>query len=446
MIGGLILLLAAHALAGFEDTGYNARALSMGGAFTAVGDDLASLYYNPGASGQMRHSQAQTGYMRQGRIPSGPSDEDQMSLAAGFPVDQELIRGTVGLQWQYRSRDAVSTERLVGLGFGTRGFQEWDQNGLELGGTLKFLSQSARGTASGLKPALDFGVLGRFGERTTVGASLLNLNGPGLGGGDRAPASIRLGVAERVRGFTVALDVAKREPSGGFRGASSMGAGLERWWATPRHGSFAARTGLLLGDRSKLWSWGTGWSILGGDIAYAMTLPLTGTAKTGHAVTLTFRFGASNPEQEYERVLSEEMRYRKDLTQALEAGEVKQWKLGEELRKLREEIDALRQELADKTFAEASARARLKSLEDKHKKALDGYKKIEDERKGLAAKTKETLFKEDWSAYQKLKSGGAPDAVLAEQVRRILKEYKDAGVDLSEPNQELLRLVRAGRN
>ena len=74
---------------------------------------------------------------------------------------------------------------------------------------------------------------------------------------------------------------------------------------------------------------------------------------------------------------------------------------------------------------------------------MDGFQKMQAEQKRLSERTKESLFREDWSNYLKAKQGGAPDGVLSDQVKRILLDYKDSGLDLSEANQELLRLLRS---
>lgn len=433
--GPLLLLLAAPAFAGFGDTGYSARAAAMGSAFTAVSDDVSGMVFNPANSGQVREIQSQLSYLRQRHLPGGVIDQDFLALGAVFPVQQELIRGGVGLLWSYEKRPGVSTGRMAGLNYGTRGLFEFEEGGLELGSNLKFMSQSG----AGLKPAIDLGVLGRLRERTQWGVSVINANRPSLGMGDRAPAAIRAGVSEQVRGFTLALDVAKREPSSGLRGVVTIGSGIERWWPTERKGSFAARLGLLMSDPTRTFNWGLGWRIMGGQVDYAMTVPMRGALVTGHALTFLLRFGVSDPEREYERMLTQEVRYRKDLTQALEAGEVKQWKLAEELRTLRDEMEDLKERLADKTASESQAREKLRALERRRKEAAERLEALSSDR----AKTRSALLKEDWLAYQRLKLSGAPDSVLLEHVRRLLREHKDAGGDLSEANQELLRLLRA---
>lgn len=443
----LLLVLAPAARAAFEDAPDSPRAAALAGAMTAVPEDPISGFSNPSLLGSLRKITSTLGYARQFHVPAGEANQDRFGLAVGVPVFQEIFNGSFLLGETYTRQNQLGVERATTLGYGTRSLWEYDGGALDVGGNLKFLKKSYdAGGSAPTHAALDMGVSARFNERYLAGFSLINVGRPRFpapGLSDRAPTTLRLGVSEAVRGFLLTQDFVKREPSGGHPGTNSLAMGLEYWTATARAGSFAARTGLSLGDRDKTWSWGLGWRILGGQLDYAMTVPMQGAALFGHAVALVFRFGESNPEGEYERVLSQELKYRKDLTQALEAGEVKLWRLSEELGRQRDEIELLRSQLAGKTTSEAEARQRLKALEEKHKQALDRFESLQAERKRLADRTRQELFKEDWASYQKLKLGGAPDAVLVDQVKRLLRQHKDAGVDLSDANQELLRLLKA---
>jgi hypothetical protein len=263
------------------------------------------------------------------------------------------------------------------------------------------------------------------------------------GAKDRAPAEVQLAVSESARGFVYALGLAKREPSGGHPGSAEITGGFERWWATTQLGAFAARSGLSLGDREKSWSWGLGWRVLGAQLDYSMSVPMTGSSVVSHAVALSYRFGQSNPEAEYQKVLEGELRYRQDLIHALQAGEVKQLKLGEELQRERDELEGLKQRLAAKTATAEQTRAQLKDLEERHRQAVETFQRLQRQRQQVKAKTKQELFEEDWGAYQRLKLSGAPDSVLIDHVKTLLAQYKDSGVDLSNANQELVRLLRA---
>jgi hypothetical protein len=385
--------------------------------------------------------------MRQFDVPAGKTDQDVLNTAVAYPIEQELVRGTFGFAGLYNSLRNFGAERILDFGYASRGLYQFDAGELDFGAALKILGTSydaGKGAAHG---TIDLGGLYRFGDRYAVGVSLIDATRPGFrqpdGFHDRAPFAFKLGFTETMRDFLLTLDATKREPSGRHPGAASLGGGLERWWSTPRSGSFAVRTGMNLGDRDKTWSWGLGWRVFGGQIDYAMTVPMQGATAFGHSVGMTFHFGASNPEAEYERVLSEELRYRQELSKALEAGEVKQWRLGEELGRQREELEALRAQLSDKTLSEAQARDRIKDVERRHQEAVDRFEKLQAESKRLAERSQQAAFDDDWNAYIKLKASGAPDAVLVDQIKRILREYRDKGVDLSGANQELVRLLRA---
>lgn len=442
-----LLFAAVPVRAAFEEAPESARAAAMGNAFTAVADDAVCAYSNPAALGPIRRLGVGLDYLRQFDIPAGKTDQDRFGAISAIPVQQELIRGTFGIDYAYNRLKGRTTERSAMLSYGTRSLVEKEGWMFDLGGSLKILSRSNDAGGGAAKPAVDLGALWRIAERYAVGVSILNANRPRFdepdGFVDRAPAAFKVGVSEAVRGFTLALDLTKREPSGRHPGSGNLASGLERWWATPRHGSFAGRMGLSLSDRSKMFSWGLGWRILGGQVDYAMTVPMQGSTVMGHAVSMLFRFGVSNPEQEYERVLAEEVGYRRDLTQALESAETKQWRLAEELGRLREEIDLLRGQLLDKTASESQARQRIKDLEERRRAAEQKFDSMQKEQKRLAERSQQAMFDDDWNAYLKLKLSGAPDAVLLDQVKRILRQYKDKGVDLSSANQELLRLLRA---
>ncbi|MDE2293136.1 MAG: hypothetical protein KGL53_13730, partial [Elusimicrobia bacterium] len=205
----------------------------------------------------------------------------------------------------------------------------------------------------------------------------------------------------------------------------------------------------------KTLSLGLGWRVLGASIDYAVRAPLSNGSRWSHAVSLAYRFGAWDPEAEYEKLLSTEMGYRRQLSSALEDSEVKQWRLAEELRVLHQEIGDLREELEAKTAeageqAERARRAqealKLKELEERHRKAEEELRKIkaaqEVEKERLRQADVQGRFQDEWRAYQNLKLQGAADAALVERLESILSEFKGKGVDLAEANQELQRLER----
>jgi hypothetical protein len=228
----------------------------------------------------------------------------------------------------------------------------------------------------------------------------------------------------------------------GFHDTNTFASGLEYWFHTLESGSFAARTGLNLGDPGRFWSMGFGWRILGAEVGYALQVPLSAGSRYDNTVSLIYRFGQWNPEREYEKMLGTELRYRQDLAAALDRSEARQKQLMDELKRVRDDMAALKSDLANKTAEQSQAKQRLQELEGREKRARDAADDLERKKRELAARSKESLYREDWAKYQKLKADGAPDLVLLERVKQILTEYQGIDLDLSEPRQELLRLQR----
>lgn len=441
------LLAAGPASAAFDDAPFGARDAAMGGAFTAVHDEVGALAYNPASLGQAPALEAAATYLNGTHPPAGTLDRDTTRAAVAVPVRQEIFNGAFGFDVRYDRRVNVAKDREIGLYYGTRGLRETEGGGLDFGAGLKILRSSLEaGGATKTKPALDLGALWRFGDRHSVGASLLNFGGAKFSRGsysDRAPLAFKLGAAESVHGSLIAVDGTIREPSAGLGGSTSFAVGFERWWPTVRAGSFAGRTGFSVGNLSRTWNWGLGWKLGGGRVDYAMGVPMTGVTRFTHALTVSVRFGRTDPDAEYERLLEGEISARHRLGQSLEASAVRQQALSDEIGRLREEIAGMKSALAEKKLSEDAARRRLADLEARHKKAVETFQRLQDEHARNAAKTKAELFREEWAAYQKSKMGGEPDATLASKLQRLMLEYRDSGVDLSEANREFRRLQQA---
>ncbi len=441
------VLAAAPASAAFYDLPFGARDAAMGGAFTAVHNGIESMAYNPAALGQAPALETAASYQNGTHFPAGQIDRDLSRAAVVVPVRQDILDGAFGFGVRYDRRADLAKDREILLSYGTRGLMETEGGGLDFGASLKtFESSLDAGGSAGPKAALDLGSLLRFRDRYAVGASLLNFGGASFKHGayaDRAPLALKVGASDSLHGSVVTADGTVREPSSGQGRSVSFAAGFERWWPTARAGSFAARSGASLGNLDRTWSWGFGWRNGGARVDYAMTVPLTGVTRFGHALTVSLRFGRYDPEAEYASLLQGEMSQRRELARALDAGAVKQRALAEEIGRLRDEIGSLRASLAAKGVSEEEARRRVQDLEERRRKASAEFDRLQNQSARDASRTKAELFREDWAAYQRSKLDGAPDAALRERVRRLLVEYKDSGVDLGEANREFSRLQRA---
>ncbi len=441
----ILLFGAASTLhASFGDQGFSARAVAMGGAFTAMTSDPASVFYNPAGIAFARHVSLSLNALRQFNLPAGFTDQSQANLIAVAP----LSVGVAGLSYIYNDPRGYSSERTTQLSYATQGLWQAPGADLEVGGSLKFPDTAPpMGGKSDATAAMDLGAVERFHDKYSAGISLLNLSG-GRVGGSKLPVELRAGVSESVRDMTFVFDIAHEGPSGLYREETSAGAGLERWWETVQHGAVAARVGLRAGDRDQTWNMGLGWRIMGGEADYAFTIPLKGPARLGNAVSITWRFGASDPEAAFERMLKTEMDYRAILRHELETAENKQWQLSQQLNSLRDQIKLLSNQLLDRTISEAEARKRLADLQQQYQQSLQNFQNIQEKEKRLRKKseaeknTPQILFQKDWSAYQQMKSQGAADSALIEDLKSILRQYQGTGVDLSQANQELVRLLQ----
>jgi hypothetical protein len=447
------LAAALPARAAFEDAGFGARSAAMADAMSAVPDDIVSAPMNPATLGHLQRTEIETGIRRLFNTSAGATDLSGFVLGGGVPIRKPPMEGAFGILWAYDDVRDVSLDRSLSFVYATRNWREIGSAVLDAGVALKSLTRS--GSAPGgraSKAAVDLGTLVRLSDDKTLGFSILNVNGPRMdlpGYPDRAPVIIKLGFSQLVKRLKVAMDVTQREASAGYRTTTSGAMGTEYSWSTAEFGAFGVRTGLTLGGLSRNWSLGGGWRRLGGRLDYAVRIPLSNGSRWGHNVSLSWRFGSWNPEAEYEKVLKSEITYRRDLARALEAAEVKQWKLAEELRALREEMEGLRRDVlsaaagrgeAEQRLKDSERRIKLKEMEERHREAQERLKLMQADQERMRKMNRELSFREDWQTYQDLKAQGTSELVLTERLKQMLSEYKGSGVDLGEANVELQRL------
>ncbi|UCD84495.1 MAG: outer membrane protein transport protein [Deltaproteobacteria bacterium] len=93
----------------FDTFGYNSRATAMGGAFTAIGDELTACYYNPAALAEAEYIRAEAGYFMATtsldfNVEDG-SDELEVDDTKGFNLGLAIPLGEAFGRW------------VVGFGF-----------------------------------------------------------------------------------------------------------------------------------------------------------------------------------------------------------------------------------------------------------------------------------------------------------------------------------------
>jgi hypothetical protein len=448
--GAVCLLLAVCAVpsyAVFEDVPPCAQAAGLGGAGSAL-EAAGCAARNPALLGSARKFSLNTGFNSSRRVPQGAARLEGYSLGAVFPRMSQGRLGTVGVAGSYRDDNGALTEKMMSFGMGTWQMANTNSGTLDLGANFKILQ--VKEVSSGESKAgagVDLGALLRAGEGRTLGISILNVNNPSFGVGRlkaRAPLSIHLGAAEKKDDYTLSFEVANRTASNYGPGNFSAASGVEHLWRTYRYGVFASRAGLFLADRSSALSLGAGFRRMASDISYSLSLPLTGAIGTAHFITFALRFGDRDIEPEYERLMRQEIKYRKDLVMALDESASREKRLRDQLADLKEEVDAL----ADRLRSSEERKSEVKAAKDRLEAVIERQRAAERELKALEEKRKSDKlaalryeFSADWQSYLRLKSGGAPAEALKGSLQRLIGQYQDSGIDISQATVELRNLV-----
>jgi hypothetical protein len=440
-------LLAAPALAVFEDVPAGARQAGLGGQSAALEDPLA-VFANPALPGASRKFETGAWFMTSERTTQGPADYNLYGAWASVPRMAGGKMGTLTLAGSYRDDGGLATEKTIAFGWGTWNLARLEAGVLDFGANFKIMSAAVTGGESASGFGVDFGAAFRPDDSHVLGFSVLNLNNPSYSIGtleDKAPTVLRLAATERRQDYTLSLDLAKRTASGGGNGNFSVTPGVEHIWRTERYGTLFSRSGLFLAERATALSAGFGWRRLASDLAYSLSVPLTGAVVPAHSVTFTLRFGERDLDSEYERLIKQEIKYRKDLVEALDESARRENLLKEELASMKAEIDSLTSQLKDtqeKKADVAAEKERLAAVVRRQQAAEAEMKALAVKRAADRLNQIKYNFSVDWQGYLKLKGGGAPPDVLKNSLQRIVSQYQDSGVDISQATLELQALVK----
>lgn len=444
---GLLFSIAGPARAAFEDLPAGARQLGFGGGGAALEDPL-SFWANPALAGVARKFETGGDFLSSKRTTQGDANFSAYGLWALLPRMAYGRMGTFSVGGLYRDDGGLVTQKTILFGWGTSNYKRTDSGVLDFGANFKILSAAVQGgdSASGL--GLDLGAAFRPDETHTLGFSILNLNNPSFKLGllkDNAPRVFKLGVSERREDYTLSLDLSKRSASGGQNGNVSFNPGVEHVWRTERAGLLFSRAGLNLAERATALSAGFGWKHLAAEISYGLAVPLTGSVSPAHSLTLALRFGDRDVESEYERLIRQEIKYRKDLVEALDESAKREGLLKGELASMKAETDSLSARLKETQDQKATVKneaARLEAVVRRQAAAEAELKAMELKRKADKLNQLKYDFSVDWQGYLKLKGGGAPADVLKGALQRMVSQYQDSGIDISQATVELQGLVR----
>ena len=214
----------------FLRMGVGARALAMGGAFTAIADDPTATYWNPAGLAQLRNPQVGAMYS----IMSLNRSHNFTSF-----VQPTGSTGTFGLGWINFGVDKIDGRDSDGNPTGNFGDSQTAfilsygrtlSTNLSAGGSLKFLYHSLAGRrASGL--GWDIGALMKISETISVGAVVQDIASSITWDTDSEhketfPVNVRAGVAVSPKAKPVSLSI---EIENNGRQRAKYHAGLEYW-------------------------------------------------------------------------------------------------------------------------------------------------------------------------------------------------------------------------
>ncbi|MBI4801213.1 MAG: conjugal transfer protein TraF [Elusimicrobia bacterium] len=433
--------------AAFEDIGLGAGSRGLADSVTALGD-INGVLLNPAVTGGARKFETGVHFEAGSRTSLGPADFNSYAFNMALPRMTYGKLGTLSLLGRYNSQEELS-QKTLGIGYGTWQALKTALGVVDFGAGLKVLQAAAvKSGDSGMGFGLDLGALWRADSRHNLGLSFLNVNSPSFkidAADDRAPFTVRFGAAETTEDYTLTMDVARRAAAGGYPANFSLNSGFEYVWRTYRYGLFCSRTGLSLAGRASFLSLGIAYKHLASELAYSLMAPLTGAILPGHALSLTVRFGDRDIESEYERLIKQEIKYRKDLIGALDESLKRETLLKDELNSLKVEIDALNDKLnaaREQKAAVVEAREKLEVIVERQRRAEAELKVLEEKRRRDKLNQVQFDFSRDWQAYLKLKSGGAPKDVLKGSLQRLISQYQSTGIDISQATIELQQLVQ----
>jgi len=207
----IVLIIASEPLnAAFDDQFTSARARGLGGAFTAIADEVDGILVNPaGLSGIPAQQLTATGAM----LYSGLSDGSKITQNLVGYVYSQPQRGAVGFTWKRLSVSKLYSENIFAIGL-ARQYEfgpEDRRRTFSLGAAVKLLNWSvtpivgADGRIVEEFPdrtsiGLDAGIIFRPLPDTPVALAFQNLNRPdvaseGSDAKERLPINTRFGIA-----------------------------------------------------------------------------------------------------------------------------------------------------------------------------------------------------------------------------------------------------------
>jgi hypothetical protein len=252
----------------------------MGGAFTALADDMHALYYNPAGLGDLIRPEIGVYYARLFPSLTDQTRTAQTFLSGASPIPLNGRWGGVGFGYQEFRADDLFKERTFALAYGHRPKDtRWDR--FAFGGGLKFFNRDY-GVGNAVTPdpvfadgrsasavGFDLGALYSLFPGLKTGLAVQNLNRPdlGLASDDRLPLVTRWGVAYDNNELRVTADLTRGAYLTGRNDHRFLLGAERRWLAAALRapwrcggapGSAIAITAASTwasGTRSTAWAW-----------------------------------------------------------------------------------------------------------------------------------------------------------------------------------------------
>lgn len=274
------------------------RAVSLGGAYTGLGDDVFSIFFNPGGLGRAKNHEFTFMYNQY-------LEDIHHGLAAYlYPTRyygvyglsliyldsgkiNELIINPNGAGYKETGQTFSTSQYCVVSSFGYQFNKK-----LSTGFNLKFIKGKLADCSSNLATALDFGIIYTPFKRLNLGLSLQNAGTKikylEKSESDPLPFTLRIGTALKLvdDNLIVALDVVKFNDN-----KINIHAGLEGNIL----GLFSLRTGYQVGS-DDLWSYAVGFGVKAKGICFDYAFKPAEDFGNTHRISLGFKFGGITKE------------------------------------------------------------------------------------------------------------------------------------------------------
>jgi len=300
----LVLCFPRPSAGAFKESFLGARSVAMGGAYTALADDVDGSVINPAGLSMIKGQQI---FATMSALYVGLSDGSYLSQNILGYAHQQSNVGTLGVVWERMAAGSLYSENILAVSF-ARAFrfylkksEEERRENLSFGATLNFMSWDSAPTVGadgrivedlpGWKGfSFDIGFVIWPSENTPVAVSIQNVSKPDIVSGvsdmtEELPTSARMGVAAIGDKITWAMDMILRD------GQLDLRVGLERRYDW----NFILRGGFSLENLA----WGTNITLGAGykpseslRIDYAFIYPVNTIRDTlgSHRVSIVYDF------------------------------------------------------------------------------------------------------------------------------------------------------------